>query len=545
MPVVDLALSRLHKLLGGRIPKKAILETLPFLGLDIESESGDDVRVEYSPNRPDYSTDYGIALGLEGLLGIKKGGAGLRIRKAGYRIRADPSVSKTRSFVTGICALGGTVDGNMIRQMMAMQEDLHSGMGRRRKKSSIGIHDLDAISFPILYTTAGRSHEFVPLNETKPMTVEKILSETETGKDYGHLLGDSRSVPVIVDSQGRTVSLPPVINAAMTAVTAKTTNLFVEVTGLGRDDVEDALSVVATVLQRAGFRLHQVRVSGSGNSTPAFAERQILLDPNLANETLGLQLTPRDIVSCLKKSRISASQKGKKIRCIIPRYRFDIFGPMDIVEEAALGYGIDKLEPKLSPSRTVGGTSNAVKSLRTVDDMMIGLGYTEALNSSLTSARILYESANRKPESIMSVLDSKSREHTILRDSILPGLVDVLSRNVHQAYPQRLYETGIIFVRGNPIGEQANLAAVSAHADSNFSELKSVLQSALQIGFGLKVRTKTSGHPVFARGRSSDIVIGGKKAGMIGEIGPETLEHFRIRVPVTGFEIKLTGLIFD
>ena len=35
---------------------------------------------------------------------------------------------------------------------MAMQEDLHFGIGRKRKKSSIGIHDLDKISFPLVYT---------------------------------------------------------------------------------------------------------------------------------------------------------------------------------------------------------------------------------------------------------------------------------------------------------------------------------------------------------------------------------------------------------
>jgi len=545
MPVVDLALARLQGLLGGRASRKAILDTLPFLGLDIESESGDGVRIEYSPNRPDYSTDYGIALGLEGLLGIRRGGVDLKIRGDSYRIRVDPSVSKIRPFVTGICALGGTVDESMIRQLMAMQEDLHFGIGRRRKKSSIGIHDLDTISFPLQYTTAGRSHELVPLNGTGPMTVEEILSDTETGRDYGRLLGGSKLVPVIVDSGGDTVSLPPVINAAMTAVTTKTTNLFVEVTGMSKDDVEDALSVVATILQRAGFKLHQVRVSGSKNSTPAFAERKILLDPNLVNETLGLQLSLRNIVSCLKKSRISASQRGEKIQCAIPRYRFDILGPMDIVEEAALGYGIERLEPKLSPSQTVGQTGAAVKGLRTVDDMLIGLGYTEALSSSLTSTHVLYESANRKPKNAMSVLDSKSREHTVLRDSILPGLVDCLSRNIHQAYPQRLYETGTVFLPGAPVREQINLAAVAAYGDADFSELKSVLQSALRIGFGIKADTKTSSNPLFEDGRSADVLAGGRKAGTIGEIDSKTLGRLRIRVPAVGFEIALTGLIFD
>ena len=49
--------------------------------------------------------------------------------------------------------------------------------------------------------------------------------------------------------------------------------------------------------------------------------------------------------------------KDKNIICTIPAYRFDIFGPMDLVEEVALGYGIQNLEPILSPSQTLGQTN--------------------------------------------------------------------------------------------------------------------------------------------------------------------------------------------
>ena len=63
MPVVELNLNRIKKLVSGNVTKKKIIDTLPFLGLDIESHDGDQIRIEYSPNRPDYSTDFGIALG--------------------------------------------------------------------------------------------------------------------------------------------------------------------------------------------------------------------------------------------------------------------------------------------------------------------------------------------------------------------------------------------------------------------------------------------------------------------------------------------------
>ena len=233
MPVVELNLSRLQKLVGKNVNKKQILDSLPFLGLDIESLEGNIVRVEYSPNRPDYSTDFGIALGLQGILGISKGMLRLDIRKQGnYEIKVDSSTSKIRPFVTGIIARNGSLDNESVKQIINMQEALHFGLGRKRKKSSIGIHDLDGIFFPLKYSTTSRDHRFIPLNSTKESSISEILQNSEVGSDYGSILGQSAKVPIIIDSKGQTISFPPIINAALTTVTTKTKNILVEVTGI-------------------------------------------------------------------------------------------------------------------------------------------------------------------------------------------------------------------------------------------------------------------------------------------------------------------------
>jgi phenylalanyl-tRNA synthetase beta chain len=546
MPVVELSYSRLQKL-TGKVSKKQISESLPFLGLDIESEEKDLVRVEYSPNRPDYSTDFGISLGLQGLLGIKTGSVKLKIKKSkDYRIDVKPNVSKIRPFVTGIIAKNGKIDDKIIKQFMTMQEDLHFGIGRKRRKSSMGIHDLDKISFPLTYTTADKNHKFIPLDSNKENKISDILKNTEVGKEYGYVLGNSSQVPIIMDSNGQTVSFPPIINASITTVTTETKNLFVEVTGINKEDAEDMLAVVATLLQAAGFTLVSVIISGAKNSSPKLQSRKLSVIPLLVNQSLGLNLNNSKIISSLKKSRLDASVKGKNIICEIPPYRFDIFGPMDLVEEVALGYGIEKLTPLLSSSETLGTIHPISSKLKSLSLVMVGLGYLEALNSSLTSKRILYEMTNRKPHNIVSVLDSKSQEHTILRDSILPGLLENLSRNIHESYPQKLFETGTIFLKNNPVKEKTNFAAVCAHQKANFSEIKSILQAALKTGFNLEIETKTSTHETFEKGRAASILVHGKTIGIIGEINSKTIENYKIRdIPIVGFEINLSGLIFD
>jgi len=543
MPVVELSYIRLQKLVG-KVSKKQISVSLPFLGLDIESEDKDLVRVEYSPNRPDYSTDFGIALGLQGLLGIKTGAIKLNIKKSTqYKISVDSKVSKIRPFVTGIIAKNGKIDDKTIKQFMTMQEDLHFGIGRKRKKSSIGIHDLDKISFPLSYTIANRNHKFIPLTSQKELSISEILQNTDVGKDYGHLLGNSSNMPVILDVNKQTVSFPPIINAAITTVTTKTKNLFVEVTGINKEDAEDMLSVVATILQKAGFSLETVQISGAKNSTPKLGEKKISVDSLLINQILGLNLNTSKIVSSLKKSRLDASIKGKKIICTIPAYRFDIFGPMDLVEETALGYGIQNLEPTLSPSQTIGQTNPVSSQLKSLSKIMVGLGYLEALNSSLTSKRVLYDLTNRDSTKIISVLDSKSQEHTILRDLILPGLLENLSKNIHESYPQRLFEIGTVFTLENPISEKINFSGISAHQDANFTEIKSIIQSALKTGFDVKIDTKTATHPAFEDGRCASIVIDKKSVGIVGEINSKIIENYKIRVPVIGFELSLSDSI--
>ena len=263
----------------------------------------------------------------------------------------------------------------------------------------------------------------------------------------------------------------------------------------------------------------------------------------MINQTLGLNLNTAKIITSLKKSRLTAVSKGKNIICSIPAYRFDIFGPMDLVEEAALGYGIQNFEPTMSPSQTLGQTNPISLQLKSLNQTMVGLGFLEALNSSLSSKRVLYDMTNRNSKNIISVLDSKSQEHTILRDSILPGLIENLSRNIHESYPQKMFETGGIFNLDKPISEKTNLSVISAHKDANFTEIKSVLQTVLKIGFGIQIETQTTKNSSFKDGHCANIIFNKRVIGIIGQIDSTIIDNYKIRVPVVGFEISLSDSI--
>ncbi len=545
MPVVTLYFDRINKILGKKIPKAKIVDTLPFIGLDIEEETNDHINVEYSPNRPDYSTDYGIITGLQGLLEIKLGMPKLKIKTGKNVIKADASVSKVRPYVTAIEARNGILNDETIRQIITMQEDLHNGLGRRRKKVSIGIHDLDKIKFPLHYRAVTKNHGFVPLESDVSMTVKEILEKTETGKKYGSILAGKDKVPIIIDSAGNTISFPPIINGKLTEVSNKTKNLLVEVTATDKNAAEGVLAVLANALQIAGFQLFSVKITGANNSTPLLKPRDLILEPELVNKTLGIDISDSLMIKSLKKSRLDAKMKGKRIVCTIPRYRTDIFGVMDLVEEVALGYGIQNLVPTMPESVSAGERNDTTKSLETIRSLMVGLGYTEVMNFELTGKETLYEKTNRDSSKIISVADSKSQEHIILRDVLLPGMMEVLSRNVHESYPQKIFEIGTIFEKDPQIREVVHLACLDTHKDANFTEVKSVLQSLLKTGFNLSCDTIPQKESMFVDGRTGSIVVSGKKLGTIGEVDHTIAENFKLRTLVSGFEMKLTGLIFD
>ena len=197
-------------------------------------------------------------------------------------------------------------------------------------------------------------------------------------------------------------------------------------------------------------------------------------------------------------------------------------------------------------SSFAGEKNKITTTLNSISELMVGLGYSEAMNFGLVSKEVQYDLTKRNQSKIISVIDSKSQGHTILRDSIMPGLIDTLSRNIHEPYPQKLFETGVVFAKTDgEIREETHMACVCAYNDVSYSEVKSVLQAVLKTGFEINCETRMSSNTMFSEGRMADILAGNKTVGFIGEISPEVIDNFKIRMPVAGFEIKLTGLIFD
>jgi phenylalanyl-tRNA synthetase beta chain len=552
VPVVNIKFKRLKRLISSGIKLSNILDILPFVGVDIEDVNKDVVRIEYNPNRPDLSSDYGVARALRGLLDIEIGLPKFKLAgRSGLAVRIeDAAIRKIRPYLIALVAKNGTLDDETLKQLLVMQEDLHSGIGRKRRKASIGIHNLDVIKFPVAYKTVSGDCSFTPLGESSEFSIDQILKDLEIGKQFSHILSAFDRYPLIVDGGGTVLSLPPIINGQATKVNERCRDLFVEVTATDQETAEDVLAIIATTLYDAGFEIRTVSIVDSGRKnieTPQMKPKVISADVDYINSILGLMLDAKQMISCLKKSRLDAKAVSrKKIVCTIPRYRIDISDPIDISEEVAIGYGIYNLEPKFPPSPTAGERDSVSMYFNIVREAMIGLGFIESLNFILTSKEVQYNSFSIPEKDILSVDSSKSAEHEVLRDSLVPLLLRSLSYNIHEQYPQRLFEIGKTFLRSTAIIEERwSIGAAVAHADASYTEIKSTMQALFRSCFGKEATTKASNNHMFMEGRSAEVIFEGKSVGALGEIIPLALENFKLRVPVSAFEIDLLAIIKD
>jgi phenylalanyl-tRNA synthetase beta chain len=548
VPVVNIKFERLKNLIPG-VKMDKVLDMLPFVALDIEGVDKDIVRVEYNPNRPDLSSDYGVARALRGLLEIETGMPKFKLAgKSGLAVTIEATVRKIRPYSIAFVAKNGRLDDETLKQLIIMQEDLHNGVGRNRKKASIGIHNLDVIKFPVTYKTVKGDHSFRPLDEPSELSVNQILKDLEIGKQYGQILSAFDRYPLIVDSTGMVLSLPPIINGQSTKVNDKCRNLFVEVTATDQKTAEDMLAILAITIYEAGFEIRTVSIDSGKRKieTPQMKPRVISADIGYVDSILGLTLDAKQIIACLKKSRLDAKTVANKIICTIPRYRIDISHPIDISEEVAIGYGIYNLEPKFPNSLTTGKRDSLSIYLNAIRETMIGLGMIESLSFLLTSKDVQYKAFGILSKDELSVEGSKSKEHEILPNSLVPLLLQSLSYNIHEQYPQGLFEIGKTFVKSySTIEERWSISAVVAHADASYTDIKSRMQALLRSCFGKEAITRASTNHMFMEGRCAEVIFDSKPIGVLGEIIPIALENFKLRVPVAAFEINLLAIIKD
>ena len=536
MAIISLPYRYLERLTGS--DKETILARLPMIGSEIERREPDHADVEFFPDRPDLFSVEGVARAMRGFLGIMTGLPRYTVRASGIKFTIDPKLAPIRPYLGSAVIRNIILDEESILSVMGLQEALHWAVGRGRSKVAIGIHDLDTIVPPFHYLASPRSRKFVPLDYDRELTMEEILADHPKGRDYAKIVKDFPLFPLIVDAQDHVCSFPPIINGERTRVTTSTRNILLDTTGTDQHAVQVAVNIICTAMAETGATIESVEINGV--QTPTLAPEERLVSVRECCDLIGVELSAAELAALLEKMRFGAQPEGKEtVKVQVPCYRADIMHDWDIFEDVAIAYGYDRFAVDISPTFAIGRAHPVYTIAAQVRTILTGLGYLEMMPFTLTSERVLYDTMQRERSSqVLSVMHPISEEHTVVRTDILPLLMELLQVNKHRELPQRLFATGDVIEN---MKTTQHLAAVSIHSAADFSEAYACVDAVLH-ELSIAYTARESADKAFIDGRRADIVVGGKKAGVFGEVHPAVLNGFELEHPVAAFELDLTAV---
>jgi phenylalanyl-tRNA synthetase beta chain len=218
---------------------------------------------------------------------------------------------------------------------------------------------------------------------------------------------------------------------------------------------------------------------------------------------------------------------------------------MDLVEDYAISRGYDSFEPIMPRQSTVGSLSRLELLSDVVRGHLVGSGFQEIMSNILCSREEL-DFAMPEGEKLVEVDNVMSLAYSVLRNRIIPSLLNVETTSSKAFYPHRIFEAGevAVFDARESMGSRTdlNLGALISHPGANFSEMHSTLDILLYY-LGLEYKLEPTDHPLYLQGRCGSIVWNGKELGFIGEVRPEVLERKQITMPCAAFEINLDRVL--
>lgn len=410
---------------------------------------------------------------------------------------------------------------------------------------------------------------------------------TEKSTSFTGLDGATYNVPekaLSITSGDKMVALAGIMGSHESEVTEKTTSIVLEVAcfnsklvrsvskavGLRSEasnrfekGIDPALGPVA--LERAAQLLTEL-AKGTPSHLSHYQNpletKVISLRLAQVNRILGTTLSLSEVEAIFKELFFPVKQlDDKTLKVTIPSYRNDITAEIDLVEEVAIVYGYENLIPQ-----------NPQVSLSTLPDdpiytfekrarsTMLRAGLTELMTCSLISPELARIDAHRKEQNSLepiSILAAGSRDQSVLRTSLLPGLLTAVKHNIDHNIPDvKGFEIGKIHFRHEgKLYERLTLGIVmsgtstphffgSTETECDFFELKGAMTGLLDTfakgHYELKGEKMSSFHP---SNQQSIYLEKQGRIGVMGHLHPSLTKSFSINTPLMYAEIDLQPLM--
>ncbi len=379
---------------------------------------------------------------------------------------------------------------------------------------------------------------------------------------------------LVTDDSGP-IALAGVMGGATTEVTERTRHIFLESANFNFVNIRrtsQRLRLHSEAAQRFGRGVDTdltipallrasrlMETMGGGVLHPEIADtypappspKTITLRTAEVTRTLGMAFSPADLTRILTSLEFGCTTHGENgdtcLEVSVPSRRLDVSEPADLIEEIARLHGYDEIPTTLirdvlPPQRS----QPHLEGLEQTRDILVGCGLTEILSYSLSSL----ESINRAraeglpavAEDYIGLANPISQERQLLRQSLLPSLLETLSTNRRYRQRMALFEIGRVY--WPRVGEELPLEqrylglAITGpllprswhDADEppqfGWTHLKGIIDTLAQRLNVPQVRFATATHAVLHPARTAALSISGEPLGVAGDVHPQVCERF-------------------
>jgi phenylalanyl-tRNA synthetase beta chain len=294
--------------------------------------------------------------------------------------------------------------------------------------------------------------------------------------------------------------------------------------------------------------------------------KKVRLDCADVNRILGTELDAEGMAEILESEELRVAGRGtkrmsvaKSIVVTVPTFRPDIERPIDLIEEVARIYGYHNLKETMP----VVGVSPITKP-RFYDQELIarhaltGAGLNETVLYGFTSEESARPFACADGNSI-PLTNPLSREHGVMRTTLISGLLDVIALNVNRQRTdcrvfalQRVFFGGVggkeptepRMISGAMIGNRYPGSWDAAGLPLDFYDAKGAVENlldAFDLG-GAAIYQRGEGCDFLHPGRFAYVLIGNERVGYVGQLHPDVVNKWNLECETFVFELEFEKL---
>jgi phenylalanyl-tRNA synthetase beta chain len=279
---------------------------------------------------------------------------------------------------------------------------------------------------------------------------------------------------------------------------------------------------------------------------------------DMIRSLIGVDATNQDIVDVFRALELEVEHTHEK-GCLvdIPTFRIDLHTEVDLAEEFARIYGLDRIPTPAPRALVDAGDDAPSRALAALRERLVSLGLNEILNYSLVSKELLdlFDASNAADRIVLP--NPISADQTTLRPSLVPQMVETLGRNrARQAESAALFEIGRVFHAGEPneerqvcIGLMGPVGRDDLHVrqpvgpDDMFLAAKGIWERlAQQAGLG-RWSIAPANRPWAEAGQCVEISAGGKAIGELGVAKAAIRKEWRLTDPVAVLSVQAEPLL--